>query len=175
MHDSYEFSITKLEAAIQAVINLITHKVQIDSRDRVGVVVFNHLAQELVSPLPVGTERRRLIEAIQTLHAGGGTDINAGLIAASRMLWAQEHEGVRRVVLVTDGHGGDPLGTATSLKAQDVVIDVVGIGPEPYAVDEPLLKQVASVVDGSLRYQFIKDRHTLVDHFSQLANKTHTH
>ena len=65
--------------------------------------------------------------------------------------------------------------TAAALKSQGVVSDAVDIGLNPYAVNEPLLKEVASVVDGVLRYQFIKDHRTLVRHFTQLANKTRTH
>jgi hypothetical protein len=81
---------------------------------------------------------------------------------------------VRRVVLETDGHGGNPLQTAEYMKQNGVVIDVVGIGEHPSGVDEKLLKKVASVVEGELRYRFIKDHRTLVAHYTQLANKTAT-
>ena len=79
---------------------------------------------------------------------------------------------VRRIILLTDGHGGDPMETAEDLKSRGVVIDVVGVGRAPGAVDETLLHQVASVIEGETRYRFIKDQKTLVDHYTQLANKT---
>ena len=76
--------------------------------------------------------------------------------------------------MLTDGHGGDPLRTSEELKAAGVIIDVVGIGPTSSDVNEDLLKQLASVVEGELRYRFIKDHRTLVQHYTQLANKTAT-
>ena len=58
---------------------------------------------------------------------------------------------VRGIILLTDGHGGHPLRTADDLKSRGVVIDVIGIGPSPSAVDEKLLKKVASVIEGESR------------------------
>ena len=174
MQEAYEQGISKLMAAVRAIISLIVQKAQIDSRDQIGIVAFNQLAWEVIAPLSVGTDRRRLVEALQSLDATCGTDINAGLVVASRMLFTHRSDSVRRVVLLTDGHGGEPRDTAETLKARGVVIDVVGIGPAPDAVNEPLLQAVASVVDGVLRYQFIRDRKTLVSHFSHLAKKTRT-
>ena len=57
---------------------------------------------------------------------------------------------------MTDGHGGHPLRTAEELKARGVVIDVTGVGQDPAGVDEKLLKKVASVIEGELRYRFVK-------------------
>lgn len=82
---------------------------------------------------------------------------------------------VRRIVLLTDGHGGEPLRTAEDLKSRGVVIDVIGVGSNPSRVDEKLLRKVASVIEGETRYRFIKDQQTLVGHYTQLANKTKTH
>ena len=81
---------------------------------------------------------------------------------------------VRRIVLLTDGHGGHPIDTARDLKSKGVVIDVIGVGSAPSGVDEKLLRNVASVVEGEARYRFIKDQQTLVAHYTQLANKTAT-
>lgn len=55
-----------------------------------------------------------------------------------------------------------------------VVIDVVGIGPAATEVNEELLREVASVVQGQARYRFIRDSRTLVAHYTQLASKTAT-
>jgi hypothetical protein len=49
---------------------------------------------------------------------------------------------------------------------------VVGVGAAPTDVNESLLRSVASVVDGEVRYRFIKDSRTLVQHYTALATKT---
>ena len=48
-------------------------------------------------------------------------------------------------------------------------IDVIGIGGSPADVNEAQLKQVASVVDGKLRYWFIRDVGSLQRRFEALA------
>jgi Mg-chelatase subunit ChlD len=106
------------------------------------------------------------------LRSGGDTDIDAGLRTARGCFeWACQ-DVVRRIVLLTDGQGGSPLRTADDLKERGVVIDVIGVGETPGEVDEKLLRRVASVVQGELRYRFIKDQRTLVEHYTQLAGKT---
>ena len=84
----------------------------------------------------------------------------------------QRQDVVRRIVLLTDGEGGDPLAMADELKSRGVVIDCIGIGPEPSKVNESLLRQVASVIQGQCRYRFIKDSRTLIQHYTMLAGKT---
>jgi hypothetical protein len=76
-----------------------------------------------------------------------------------------------RIVLLTDGHGGQPLKTANELKANGVFIDVIGIGGSPSAVNEQLLRKIASTVNGDTRYRFISSRKDLFQHFRQLAEK----
>jgi len=76
--------------------------------------------------------------------------------------------------LLTDGQGGEPLDTARKLKDRGVVIDVISIADKPANADEMLLKKVASTVGGVLRYRFIKDQKTLVQHYTMLAQKTAT-
>ena len=123
---------------------------------------------------PIASHKKQMIQEIQDLRPDNGTDINEGLKKARDMFDWTSNDVVRRVVLLTDGEGGDPLDTATNLKGRGVVIDVIGIGDSPKNVNEKLLKQVASTVGGELRYRFIKDQQTLVAHYTQLANKTAT-
>ncbi len=76
--------------------------------------------------------------------------------------------------MLTDGQGGEPLATAERLKSRGVVIDVIGVGKTPSDVNEPLLKKVASNIQGELHYRFIKDHQSLIAHYTQLAHKTKT-
>ena len=123
---------------------------------------------------PINAYKRQIILALQSLSIQGGTDINEGLkVASDAFNWSRD-DVVRRIVLLTDGHGGHPIRTAEALKSQGVVIDVIGIGERPSEVNEKLLRKVASVIEGEVRYRFIKDQQTLVAHYTQLANKTAT-
>jgi len=173
MGEVYDGSHSKLEASQRAEVSLVVNKAQIDPMDEIGLARFDEMAQ-LVFPIsPISTRRKEIIQAIQSLQAGGGTDINEGLkVARDAFDWSRS-DVVRRIVLLTDGMGGHPLRTAQELKSRGVIIDVIGVGADPSSgVDEKLLRKLASVVQGELRYRFLKDQQTLVDHVTQIANKT---
>lgn len=172
MGQAFDGRLNKLDAVKRAVLALILEKERIDPQDEIGLVVFNGRAQ-LVQPLcPVGSHKRELIQAAQSIQVAGGTDINAGLkVARNAFNWSQS-DVVRRIVLQTDGHGGHPLGTAEDLKGRGVVIDVIGTGPEPSAVDEKLLREVASVIGGETHYWFLKDQESLRITLTGLGDKT---
>ena len=171
MAEPYDGSANKLEAAVRANITMVIKK---DPLDEVAVVSFNSGAAVLLQMSPIQSQKRKIIETLQSLTPDNGTDINAGLATARGVFDWERRDVVRRTVLLTDGHGGDPLGTATDLKSKGVVIDVIGVGDCPDNVDENLLRKVASVIQGQCRYQFIKDHQTLVAHYTRLANKTAT-
>jgi len=164
----------KLDASIRACITMVLEKAQLDPNDEIGLVSFNHNAYRLLDLSPLYSHKQQIIQIIQSLQIDGGTDTNAGLKVSREMFDWSRNDVVRRLVLLTDGHGGHPLRTAEDLKARGVVIDVIGVGDHPSNVDEKLLRNVASVIDGENRYRFIKDQQTLVKHYTQLANKTAT-
>ena len=174
MGSHYDGRLTKLQAAIQANVTMVLNKTQIDPHDEIGIVTFNHRAHALLPIYPLNSHKREIIRALQSIGIDGGTDINEGLKAARDMFDWNRSDVVRRIVLLTDGHGGEPLRTAKDLKSRGVVIDVIGVGSDPSAVDEKLLRKVASVIEGELRYRFIKDQQTLVAHYTQLSQKTGT-
>jgi Mg-chelatase subunit ChlD len=172
MEISYDERFSKIEAAKRANATMLVQKAQLDADDVVGLVSFNHTAT-LLEPLSVLREHKtQILRTLQSLQADGGTDINLGLETARDHFHWDRSGVVRRVVLLTDGHGGNPLGTAAYLKERGVVIDVIGIGASPTAVNELMLREVASVIQGGSRYSFIKDQQTLVAHYTQLACKT---
>jgi Mg-chelatase subunit ChlD len=174
MSGRYGDGMTKLEAAIRANVSLILEKAQIDPRDHVGLVAFRSKAEVLIGLAPLSSGKHEIIRKIQSLQPGNGTDINEALKAADTVFdWCKQGV-VRRIILLTDGKGGRPLKTAESLKSRGVVIDVIGVGPTPAAVDEKLLREVASVIEGESRYCFIRDQYTLMTHYQTLANKTAT-
>lgn len=174
MDERYDARWTKLDAAKRANATMVVEKQQIDPLDEIGIVTFHRKAKTLLPLSPIQTHKRQILTALQGLRADGGTDINAGLTQAQKLFSFFRSRVVRRFVLLTDGQGGHPLRTADKLKKRGVIIDVIGVGPDPSRVDEDLLKQVASVVEGECRYRFIKDQQTLVAHYTQLAAKTAT-
>ncbi|MGB2966844.1 MAG: VWA domain-containing protein [Phycisphaerae bacterium] len=172
MDERYDSRLSKVEAAARANATMVLEKARIDPNDRIGIVAFEDFAMPLLPLSPVGTHKRDIIQALQTISAGGCTDINEGLKAARDLFDWNRSDVVRRIVLLTDGHGGHPIRTAEELKSRGVVIDVIGVGDSPSNVDEKLLRKVSSVVQGELRYRFIKDQQTLVNHYTRLASKT---
>jgi len=172
MEDRYDGRFTKLQAAIRASISMVLEKQRVDPHDEVGVVKFTSRARVVIPIYAILTHKPQIIQAIQSLTSGGGTDINQGLKVARDLFDWSRSDVVRRIVLLTDGQGGNPLATADDLKGRSVVIDVIGVGDHPGNVDEKLLKAVASTVQGELRYRFIKDQKTLVDQYTKLAGKT---
>jgi Mg-chelatase subunit ChlD len=174
MDEPLDARTNKLDAAKQAMVNTILQKFGLDPEDQIGLITFNDHAKLAHSLQPLREGKTSLTQAVQQLVADDGTDINAGLRLAKRHFRWGDHGVVRRIVLMTDGHGGEPLATAEELKSRGVIIDVVGIGPSPDEVNEPLLKQVASTVQGELRYRFIKDHATLSRYYTRLGGKTAT-
>ena len=172
MSSPFGGGLCKLDASKQASITLVLEKAQLDPNDEIGLVSFNHNACRLLDLCPLYSHKPQIIKTLQALQIDGGTDINAGLKTARDMFNWSRNDIVRRIVLLTDGHGGHPLRTAEDLKARGVVIDVIGVGDNPRNVDEKLLKQVASTIDGENHYWFIKDQQTLVKRYTDLANKT---
>ncbi len=174
MGESFGGGQSKLQATMRACVNLVLNKAKIDAFDEIGLIVFNSRAQVLHPLASLMTQKRQILERLQTLAPNNGTDINEGLKAARDAFDWHRNDVTRRIILLTDGHGGNPLRTADELKSRGVVIDVIGVGEKPNKVDEKLLRKVASVIEGETRYRFIKDQQTLVDHYTSLANKTAT-
>ena len=176
MRQPYSGSSTKLEAAIKASIAMVLDKGQSDPLDEIALVTFRSRARVEMRMSPIGTCKTEIIETIESLRPDNGTDINAGLRVSRDIFDWSRQDVVRRIVLLTDGHGGEPLKTAEELKSRGVVIDVIGVGAnkDRTTVDEELLRQVASVINGEVHYQFITDQKTLTNVFLGLAHKTQT-
>ncbi len=153
---------------------MVLNKYQIDPDDEIGIVAFESCAYKLLDLCPMTNNKPLILQKLQSLTTLGGTDINKGLVMAESMFDWSRNDVVRRIVLLTDGDGGDPLLIAMNLKSRGLVLGAIGIGDSPRNVNEKLLRRVASVIEGENRYRFIKDSDDLVNHYTQLANKTST-
>jgi Ca-activated chloride channel family protein len=162
---------SRLDGGIQAGMTYAHARAMTHPGDRIAVISFSDEAQ-VVLPLTPVTKRRTIQTALRKLTIEGGTDLAKGLEAAARLFEDEGSTGRRRhVVMLTDGRGGEPLKQAAKLKNKlGAVIDVVGIGGTPDAVNEALLRQVATTDPGGFcHYRFVKDPETLSEHYTQLA------
>ena len=113
---------------------------QLRDEDKVSIVVYAGAAG-LVLPCTPGTERTRILNAIDRLEAGGSTAGGAGIQLAYRV--ARENfieEGNNRVILATDGDfnvGVSSEGELTRLieekRRTGVFLTVLGFGTGNYA------------------------------------------
>jgi len=174
MGSPYDHGIIKLDAAKEGNKTMLLEKEQIDPDDEIGVVQFDDTAQVLLQPVPIRSHKQQIIQTINSIQVCGGTDQNKGLKAAESAFNWNRQGVVKRIVLLTDGHGGNPVHTANRLKANGVVIDVIGVGPDERSVNSKLLRAVASTIEGEVRYRFIKNQQTLVNHYRRTATKTAT-
>lgn len=187
MKDNKDYPPNRLEAAKEAAVEFILERSRRSKEDKVAIVYFSRRAHRLCGFLPVAPNPERFREVIQRIVTADATSIGRAL-AATEVLhfktgWldrlfslegnkAKSQGGItKRVLLLTDGEnnaGPDPLLIAQRLKDTGVIIDCIGIGAR-FEVKEDLLRQIASVVSGNIRYRFIGDRAALVAHYRELG------
>jgi len=182
MWDS-DYPPSRLDAAKESFQELLDIKCERSPGDMVGLIGFNSKAKIFCRLVPVVSGRKYLTKALSMLYPDNGTDLASGLEMAWRVFFggfstvcttgitknSASHRAQRRIVLLTDGHGGYPEEIADRLKKNFVVLDIVGIGGSRAAVNERLLKSIASFIDDKLHYRFIKDKEKLITHFRSLA------
>jgi Mg-chelatase subunit ChlD len=137
--------------------------------DMVAAVVFNEQSRIVSRLRPIEEVERGILRSLSRLDADGVTDIAAGLIAAERCLDESPGNLARTLVVLSDGHGGNPVDIADRIKGGGTIINCIGVGGSPSDVDEECLKQVCSTVNGRLRYRFITNARDLTEHFKALA------
>lgn len=177
-----DYKPSRLSAAKRAAERFIEVISSNDAGAFVGIVSFNDTARVESEPVSVTTEDRGLRKAINAIKESGGTHLLSGLnVVCSEIdafwprlmpMWV----GNTRIVILTDGETCDEeqsLSVAESLKRRRVLIEVIGIGGRPSAVNERFLRKVASTTpDGVNHYWFIDQYQgatALVKKFEQLA------
>ena len=190
--DQDDWKPTRLEAVKEATAALIEQKRRIAPEDEVAIVTFDDEAQVMCQPVAVNSGTHQLYQAIGAIQLGGCTNMRAALTVSQGLLQRRARKSMidrwlpdpsirsderrLRIVLLTDGYHNDgrsPKAVATKLKRDNVCIDCIGIGGDPSAVDEDLLKAIASKqADGvTPRYVFIGDKGELIQKFEQLAGR----
>ena len=169
MEDS-DFPPTRYLAGVDAVENFLAMRARLGADDCFSALVFNEDAKVICEAVMLDEIQKRLLRVLRRHVPGGGTDIGAALRAAGDLFLAISQDYGRRLILLSDGHGGRPYDEAEQLKHQGVIIDTIGIGGTPAEVDESCLKTIASMVGGRRRYRFITDKDDLISHFKNIAH-----
>ena len=170
MSDS-DYPPSRLQAAIEAACEYVRTLTQEGKNAEIGVIAFDTRARTIL-PLTALNQVKPILEAIRSITVCGGTNIACGLQIALELFQQHKNDNAdRQIILLTDGHGGQPTAVANTLKMQyDVTLDVIGIGGSPYSVNEALLKQVATTdANGINHYRFIGNPKALKQHYQQLA------
>ena len=178
-----DFNPDRISAAKDIAIQFISQR----PYDRMGIVVF---AGESYTQCPLTTDRATLINLMKGIETGlidDGTAIGNGLATAVARI--KDSDAVSRVViLLTDGvnNSGEitPRSAADIAKTYGIRVYTIGVGANgtaPYPVmtpwgvqmqqveveiDEPLLKEIASVTGG--RYFRATDNTKLAEIYSEI-------
>ena len=170
--DATDYEPSRLAGAVRAASQFLKRRAESDPDAIVGVIAFCCRAKVAISSRPVKVNLPATLEALEGLSTGNATNIAAGISLARRQI--REIAGARqpRVLLLTDGHstmGDDPLVVAGKIKADGIQLDIIGIGGSPDDVNEPVLKEMASIVNNERHYWFITSVGELVQKFEALA------
>jgi len=158
----YMGSETKIEATKKAACDFIQQKV--GTKEKVGLVIFNHKAKELSLPI---NDYNRLIRLIKEINAGGGTEMDKGMLLAYNLL---SGSGLKRVIVLADGLS-DPnraLLAAQEALHKEIVVDTIGAGYS-YDLDVSVLKKIAEVTGGV--YRHVSDPAQMREEFVDLSTE----
>jgi Ca-activated chloride channel family protein len=148
---------------------------QLKDNDTVGIVTYAGRSGVLLEPTR-GAQRQKILEAIDSLHAGGSTAGAAGLEAAYRL--AQQHfdsEAVNRIILGTDGDFN--VGVSDPKVLERVIADkrktgiylsIIGVGSDN--LNDRLMQTLAQKGNGTAAYMdsLMEARKIFVDNMQAL-------
>ncbi len=156
----------KIEQAKQAAIAAVQ---RLNDQDIVSVVLYNAGVEVLV-PSTKATDRATIIQKIQSIRAGGGTALFAGVSrGAAEVRKFLRDDSVNRVILLSDGHAnvgpsspGDLESLGRSLIKEGISVSTLGLGA---SYNEDLMSQLASAASGN--HVFVEDADYLVEVFNR--------
>ncbi|HEY4179708.1 MAG TPA: VWA domain-containing protein [Kofleriaceae bacterium] len=143
---------------------------QLGPNDSFSVVAYS-TGDQVVMPMSRATDdnKSRARDAITSLYADGGTCISCGLSTGEGELAHAGLEGVRRIVLISDGQANegirdrDQLAHFTAdIANHGVSVSAVGVGLD---FDEVTMQRIADVGHGN--YYFVEDTAVLGEMFAK--------
>jgi Ca-activated chloride channel family protein len=131
--------------------------VQLEPKDRIGLVVFGSGAR-VVLPLTPGDQTAAIEDAIASMEPEGATNVQAGLGLAYGLLERQgATSGLRRIVLCSDGVANTQandterlLAEVTARARKGISISTLGVAMGNYT--DVLMEQLAQKGDGNFAY-----------------------
>lgn len=153
---------SKIELAKEAAMRTVE---LMRAKDTVGVVAFDDTPWWVVEPQKL-TDKESVLEQIQSIPSGGGTNIYPAMASAAEYM--QEIDAQRKhIILLTDGQsagGGSYEQLLSELGEENVTVSSVAVGSD---ADRGLLQRVADLGKG--RFYDVQDETTLPAIFSREA------
>ncbi len=144
----------KLELLKNAMITLVS---QLNSDDRIALVVYNDDAKIVIHPTKA-SHKRKIYKAINQLNSGGSTNAEKGLLKGYQLAEKMFQPGFNnRVILTSDGMANvgstSPeaiLSKISKSKEQGIFLTTLGVGRGMY--NDHLLEQLANQGNGNYLY-----------------------
>lgn len=158
---SSDGGLPKIEVAKDGVQKAIKN---LSSDDTFGVVAFGNSVEAEIGPIS-GRSGRSERKAVGDLSAGGGTNINKGLVAAKKLLEDMPNEeAIRWIVLISDGRGQIPTDSEleNNFASNGITIQSAGIGGK---YDRDKMLNVSQLTQGELDH--IKSAKQLQEFFNE--------
>ncbi|MCR5674995.1 MAG: VWA domain-containing protein [Lachnospiraceae bacterium] len=125
---------------------------------QLGIVAFESSAETV---LPMTTDRISARQTIESLNAGGGTDITAGIREA--VDHCDSTVGVATILLMTDGQSSIDMNVVEEAADAGYVINTIGFGD----VNDELLREIAEMTGG--QYIRAEESSELINVYLSLA------
>ena len=130
---------------------------QLDRKDSVSIVVYGSNARVVLDPTP-GSDKSRILRAIQRLEPEGATNAEAGIRLGYKMaMQAYNPGGINRVILCSDGvanvgntEANVILDEIRGYVEEGVTMTTIGFGMDNY--NDTLMEQLADNGDGFYAY-----------------------
>ena len=121
----------------------------LDDKDALGVIAFQDTT-EWVVPLQPCDNKEKVLREIETLQAGGGTNMHPA-IAKAHLALHEAFADLKHIIVLTDGisYPGDFDTLASEVATSGITISTVAVGSE---AAEPLLKTIAELGGGNYHH-----------------------
>ncbi len=121
----------------------------LDAQDALGVIAFQDATQWIV-PLQPCDNKQKVFREIDTLGAGGGTNMHPA-IAKAHLALHEAYADLKHIIVLTDGlsYPGDFDTLASEIAASGATISTVAVGSE---AAEPLLQSIAELGGGNYHH-----------------------
>ena len=121
----------------------------LDAQDELGVIAFQDTTNWIV-PLRPCDDKDKVFREIETLQAGGGTNMHPA-IAKAHLALHDAFADLKHIIVLTDGisYPGDFDTLASRIAASGITISTVAVGTE---AAEPLLQSIAELGGGNYHH-----------------------